>query len=306
MKITIGTRASQLALAQTELARIALLRSGLVDKIEVRIINTTGDRRLDVRLSDSGPHVEKGLFTKELEQALLNREIDVAVHSLKDLPTETAVPVVAVLPREDPVDVLISKTPHDLGTLPKGALIATGSPRRAHQITYRRPDLQVSDIRGNVPTRIEKLVRSENWSAVVLARAGLRRLGLEEEQGRLRFGQSLLFVTELPEMLPAAGQGAVALQCRKEDGAIRSKLERINHQETWSCVTAEREFLRLIGGGCNVPIGVRAHSVEESMTITAIVFEGTGKVRSGSVTLRFQSPLEAAKVLFREIYAEPR
>jgi hydroxymethylbilane synthase len=306
MKIIIGTRGSRLALAQADLAKEALSRSDAVDEIEVRIIKTTGDQRLDVRLSDSGPHLEKGLFTKELEQALLNREIDVAVHSLKDLPTETVLPIVAVLPRENPADVLISKTAGGLAGLPKGALVATGSPRRVQQITYRRPDLKVCDVRGNVPTRIEKLVRSESWSGIVLARAGLRRLGLEEDQGRLRFAQSLLFVSELGEMIPAAGQGAVALQSRKEEGRIRSVLEGINDRETWSCVMAEREFLRLIGGGCNVPIGVRADLSGGSIAMTAIIFEATGKVRSASIRVPFQSPHDAARVLFQDIYAERR
>ena len=305
MKIIIGTRGSRLALAQADLAREALSRTGAVDEIEVRIIKTAGDQRLDVRLSDSGPQLEKGLFTKDLEQALLNREIDVAVHSLKDLPTETALPIVAVLPRENPADVLISKAAGGLDALPKGALVATGSPRRVQQITYRRPDLKVCDIRGNVPTRIEKLIRSENWSGIVLARAGLRRLGLEEDQGRLRFGQSVLFVAELAEMLPAAGQGAVALQSRKE-GGIQSLLDQINHRDTWSCVTAEREFLRLVGGGCNVPIGVRADLTGGSIAMTAIIFESTGKVRSASVTVPFRSPHDAARILFENIYAERR
>jgi hydroxymethylbilane synthase len=164
----------------------------------------------------------------------------------------------------------------------------------------------VCDVRGNVPTRIEKLIRIESWSGIVLARAGLRRLGLEEEQGRLQFGQSVLFVSELPEMLPAAGQGAVALQSREQEDGIRSVLDQVNHRETWSCVTAEREFLRLIGGGCNLPIGVHAILNGGSITMTAIIFEATGKVRSGSITIPFRSPHDAAKVLFRDIYAERR
>ena len=308
MKIALGTRGSRLALAQAEIAKQALLSSGLVETVDLRVIKTTGDQRLDLRLDDSGKSFDKGLFTKELEQALLNGEIDLAVHSLKDLPTEAVENLIidAVLPREDPVDILVSKFPHGLDGLPKGALIATSSPRRAQQITHLRSDLQVCAVRGNVPTRLEKLVRTQDWSGIILARAGMRRLNLMPEQDRLSFLNSDLFVTDLREMLPAAGQGAIALQCRANDTAVRSILSRVNDPVSWDCVRAEREFLRLVGGGCNVPIGVYAKVIGETMTLAAIVFEDAGKVRQASVTTPSKSPLDAAKTLFREIYAEDR
>ena len=308
MKIALGTRGSRLALAQAEIVKEALLSSGLVETVDLRIIKTTGDQRLDLRLDDSGKSFEKGLFTKELEQALLNGEIDLAVHSLKDLPTEAVEGLVidAVLPREDPVDVLVSKFPDGLQGLPKGSFVATSSPRRAQQIIHLRPDIQVCPVRGNVPTRLEKLVRTEDWSATILARAGLRRLDLLPEQERLSFLDSILFVTCLREMLPAAGQGAIALQCRTNDAAVRSILNRVNDPVSWDCVRAEREFLRLVGGGCNVPIGVYAKVVGDTMTLAGIVFEEAGKVRQGSVTAAFKSPVDAAKTLFREIYGEDR
>jgi hydroxymethylbilane synthase len=308
MKIALGTRGSQLALAQAEIAKQALLSSGLVETVDLRVIKTTGDQRLDLRLDDSGKSFDKGLFTKELEQALLNGEIDLAVHSLKDLPTEAVENLIvdAVLPREDPVDILVSKFPHGLDGLPKGALIATSSPRRAQQITHLRSDLQVCAVRGNVPTRLEKLVRTQDWSGIILARAGMRRLNLMPEQDRLSFLNSDLFVTDLREMLPAAGQGAIALQCRANDTAVRSILSRVNDPVSWDCVRAEREFLRLVGGGCNVPIGVYANVIGATMTLAAIVFEEAGKVRQASVTAPSKSPLDAAKTLFREIYAEDR
>jgi hydroxymethylbilane synthase len=308
MKIALGTRGSRLALAQAEIAKAALLDSGSVETVEIRVIKTTGDQRLDLRLNDSGKSFEKGLFTKELEQALLSGEIDLAVHSLKDLPTEPVDKLVieAVLPREDPMDVLVSKTAGGLAALPKGSLVATASPRRAHQLTNRRPDLQVRDLRGNVPTRLEKLVRNQDWSAIVLAKAGLLRLALAPENERLTFLETTLFVTDLTEMLPAAGQGAIALQCRQDASVVRSLLSRINHLPSWDCVRAEREFLSLLGGGCSMPIGVHAKVIGQTMSLAAIVFEETGKVRRASVTVPLKSPLDAAKVLFREIYAEDR
>jgi hydroxymethylbilane synthase len=308
MQIALGTRGSQLALAQAEIAKQALLRSGLVETVDLRIIKTTGDQRLDLRLDDSGKTFDKGLFTKELEQALLNGEIDLAVHSLKDLPTEAVEGLLidAVLPREDPVDVLVSKFPEGLPGLPKGALIATSSPRRAQQIIHLRPDIQVCAVRGNVPTRLEKLVRAADWSGMILAQAGLRRLGLLPQREHLSVLDSTLFVTGLRELLPAAGQGAIALQCRQNDAVIRSILSQVNDPVSWDCVRAEREFLRLIGGGCNVPIGVYARVVGDTMTLAGIVFEEAGRVRQGSVTAPLKSPLDAAKTLFQEIYGEDR
>jgi hydroxymethylbilane synthase len=308
MQIALGTRGSQLALAQAEIAKQALLSSGLVETVDLCIIKTTGDQRLDLRLDDSGKSFDKGLFTKELEQALLKGEIDLAVHSLKDLPTEAVENLIidAVLPREDPVDILISKFPHGLDGLPQGSLIATSSPRRAQQVTHRRPDIQVCAVRGNLPTRLEKLVRAKDWSGIILARAGLRRLNLMPEQERLSFLDSNLFVAALREMLPAAGQGAIALQCRANDTVVRSILSRVNDPVSWDCVRAEREFLRLVGGGCNVPIGVYAKVVGDTMMLAGIVFEEAGKVRQASVTAPCKSPLDAAKTLFGEIYAEDR
>jgi hydroxymethylbilane synthase len=308
MNIVVGTRGSRLALAQAEIAKDALLKSGAADAVDIRIIKTVGDQRLDLALKDSGKSFDKGLFTKELEQALLTKEIDLAVHSLKDLPTEPVEHLVidAVLPREDPVDVLVSKIPGGLNALPNESLIATSSPRRAQQIRHRRPDIRVCDVRGNVPTRLEKLVRNQEWSAIILARAGLRRLQLAPEQERLSFLDTSLFVTNLTGLLPAAGQGAIALQCRANDSAVRSILRQINDPVSWDCVTAEREFLRLVGGGCSVPIGVYARVEGDTMTLAAIVFEEAGKLRQGSVTMSAKAPSDAAEVLYRRIYAEDR
>jgi hydroxymethylbilane synthase len=308
VKIVLGTRGSRLALAQAEIAKEALLSSSAVEAIDIRVIRTIGDQRLDLRLNDSGKTFEKGLFTRELEQALLSKEIDLAVHSLKDMPTEPVEHLIidAVLPREDPIDVLVSKIPGGLDMLPTGSLIATGSPRRAQQIRHLRPDTRVCDVRGNVATRLEKLVRNQEWSAIILARAGLRRLQLAPEKERLSFLDTTLFVTDLTGLLPAAGQGAIALQCRENDSVVRSILSRINDPISWDCVSAEREFLRLVGGGCSVPIGVYARIEGDTMTLTAIVFDEAGKLRRGSVTVPVKAPLNAAQALYREIYAEDR
>jgi hydroxymethylbilane synthase len=179
MTIILGTRGSRLALAQTELAKQALEQLADRPKVEVRIIRTTGDQRLDISLSRPSPKIDRGLFTKELEEALLRKEIDVAVHSLKDLPTTLpeGLELVVSLPRHDPGDVLISKTAKSLRQVPERGVIATSSLRRRCQILHSRPDLRIVDIRGNVPTRITKLVQESSWNSIVLAKAGLERLG---------------------------------------------------------------------------------------------------------------------------------
>jgi len=318
MKIVLGTRGSSLALAQAELARALLLQVPGIEAVECQIIKTTGDTRLDLRLSDSGKKFERGLFTKELEEALFGGAIDVAVHSLKDLPTELPkeLMIAAVLPREDPSDVLISRQASSLNEMSNGGIVATSSPRRAHQIRRLRPDLKVVDVRGNVPTRIEKLINERSWDGLILARAGLERLNLKIQRGRIQFRSDELFASILEGMLPAAGQAAIALEVLEKSVTIRDLLRSVNHSETWFCVQAEREFLRLLGGGCEVPIGVRAR-IRQGKTegelligaraeLEAIVFEESGPVRTGSVAGNFPSPQLAAQTLFHTIYADGR
>src|SRR5262249_38262903 len=185
MTIVLGTRGSRLALAQSEIIRQAIEKLPEKAELMTRIIKTTGDQRLDIRLTRPGPRIDQGLFTKELEEALQRREIDVAVHSLKDLPTmlPEGLELAASLPRHDPGDVLISKSAKSLGELPESGIVATSSLRRARQILHARPDLQIVDVRGNVPTRITRLVQESSWNAIVLAKAGLERLGYRLEQG---------------------------------------------------------------------------------------------------------------------------
>jgi hydroxymethylbilane synthase len=322
MKIVLGTRGSSLALAQAEIAGNLLSRLAGVEKVERQIIKTTGDRRLDLRLSDSGKTFARGLFTKELEECLLSGQIDVAVHSLKDLPTELpdGLTVAAVLPREDPADVLVSRQVASLSAIRVNGVIATSSPRRARQLQRLRPDLTIVDVRGNVPTRIEKLINQPSWDGLILARAGLERLDLKIRENRIQFDGRTLFASTVEGMLPAAGQGAIALEVLEKSSAVRDLLRAVNHPDTWFCVRAEREFLRLLGGGCEVPIGVRAtirsaetsergslgesvSSMGEQALLEAIVFE-EDIVRTGSVAGNFGSAELAAQTLFQKIYGD--
>jgi hydroxymethylbilane synthase len=262
----LGTRGSELALAQTRQVA-ALLREanpGLL--VEERVIRTTGDIRLDVALSAPGP-LDKGLFTKELEDALLRGEIDAAVHSLKDLPTAQPEGLVigAILEREQPDDVLIAKSPGGLDALPHGATVATSSLRRKCLLRWRRPDLELHDIRGNVPTRLRKLRESESLSAIVLAGAGLRRL----QAAGCELPLEGLAMSPLDFMLPAPGQGAIAIECRAGSAGL---LASIHHAATATCVLAERAVLAGLEGGCSLPVGARATVLDGLITLRAMWF----------------------------------
>jgi len=304
MTIVLGTRGSCLALAQTELAKQALERLPEKPRVMVEIIKTTGDQRLDIRLSRPGPKIDQGLFTKELEEALLRREIDVAVHSLKDLPTTlpTGLELAATLPRHDPGDVLISKSAKSLVQVPRHGIVATSSQRRSRQILFVRPDLQVVDIRGNVPTRIAKLVEEKSWNAIVLAKAGLERLGYSLDQGRIE--PLRLFVSNLVELLPAVGQGAIGLQVRSDDTQLKELLVHVNDAKTWFCIQAERELLRLLGGGCQLPLGVRTRIDGREFSMEAILFRDQISTIRGSVSGVFAEPREAATALLNKIYEQ--
>jgi hydroxymethylbilane synthase len=262
----LGTRGSELALAQTRQVA-ALLRAahpGLA--VEERIIRTTGDARLDVSLSAPGP-LDKGLFTKELEDALLRREIDAAVHSLKDLPTAQPPGLVigAVLEREKPEDVLVSKSAGGLDALSHGAAVATSSLRRKCFLRWQRHDLELHDIRGNVPTRLRKLRESETLSALVLAGAGLRRL----QAAGCELPLDGLSISPLDLMLPAPGQGAIAIECRSGDAGL---LTAIHHAETAVCVQTERAVLAGLEGGCSLPVGARATVHGGMLALRAVWF----------------------------------
>jgi hydroxymethylbilane synthase len=248
--ITLGTRGSDLALAQARIVteKLRAAHAGLA--IDTRVIRTTGDRRLDLSLSGS---IERGLFTKELEEALIHGEIDAAVHSLKDLPTDQHDDLVfgAILERGDTSDVLVSKQPGGLAGLPIEAAVATSSPRRQIQLLLLREDLRIVEIRGNVPTRLRKLATDRSLHGLLLAKAGLDRLGD-------KFIPPGLHLAVIEQILPAPGQGAIAVECRKSDLATAELLRAIHHEATALCVAAERDFLRAQGGGCHVAIAARA------------------------------------------------
>ncbi|MFW5691672.1 MAG: hydroxymethylbilane synthase [Chloroflexota bacterium] len=246
--ITLGTRSSDLARWQTDHVA-ALLRQahpGLIT--EIVTVSTRGDQVLDTPLPLIGG---KGLFTAELEAALHKRQVDLAVHSLKDLPTEApdGLTVGAIPARANPADVLVSRGGHPLAMLPRGAVIGTSSRRRAAQLLYLRPDLQIHDIRGNINTRVRKALDADGpYDAIVLALAGVSRLKMDDVISE---------VLSFEQMLPAPGQGALGVQCRDE-AASRALVAPVDHLETALAVTAERAFLAGLGGGCSVPIAAYA------------------------------------------------
>ena len=281
--IIIATRGSALALEQANLifdqCRAAFPRLAF----EIKIIKTTGDQQQDASLAQAGKNLPKGLFTKELEVALIRRKADLAVHSLKDLPTElpAGLDLGAVGKREDPCDVLIYKTDAGfdgpLSQLGEGALLATSSTRRQAQVRALRPDLRIEEIRGNVPTRLEKLADNDGLAGTILAAAGLLRLHFRiTDDGRLEGDavpediRAVRFNTHL--MLPCVGQGAIGIEIRADDGRIQKICERLNHFNTCAAVTAERAFLRGMGGGCQSPVGALAEVKAERLVLRAESF----------------------------------
>jgi hydroxymethylbilane synthase len=246
--LKIGTRSSELALRQARLVQAALEAQGVSS--ELVTYRTVGDKRLDEPLSSIGA---KGLFTKELEHDLARGKTQIAVHSLKDLPTDSPdeLVVAAVLEREDPRDVLVVNgriLAQSLDELPRGSRVGTSSLRRRAQLLATRPDLDVAELRGNVPTRLKK-VDEGRVHAAILAAAGLHRLGAH---------QHVTAYLDAPAWLPAAGQGAIAVQTRADDQATRQLTDAMNHAPTMRAVTAERAFLAALEGGCQVPIGALA------------------------------------------------
>ena len=280
--IILGTRGSELARAQTLLVEKAIRQAHPGIGIETTVIATPGDKTkgLDPR---SG---RKGLFTAEIERALLAGDVDIAVHSAKDLPSETSpgLEIAAVLARAAMDDVLVSKHPGDLASLQQGATVATGSVRRQHQLLWKRADLHIIDLRGNVPTRLRKLAGNE-WDAIVLARAGLERLGLSLN-AEISFEGRRFFLDILSHeiFLPAGGQGIIAVQVRNDDQRTNAIIDLINHRETLLCLQAEREFLRGLQGDCNCPVGVIAKIENGKMKMRAQVFlQGSAAPRQNDV-----------------------
>jgi len=308
--LRLGTRGSALALKQAEMTEAALAAKFPDLTVERVVIKTTGDIRTDIALKDVAAAesiVDKGVFIKELEIALLNEEIDFAVHSLKDVPTvlEDAFDLVCTLPRAPIADVLITKGGHTLKTLPQGATVATSSVRRQRQLLHLRPDLTIVDIRGNVPTRLEKLAQSEEFDAIMLAEAGLVRLGYSLDSLEIE-GETLTFdVLDRSEFLPAAGQGAVAMEIRKGDTATQAILEQISCETTFAEITAEREFLRLLDAGCHTPVGVNTVREGDAMSLSGVVFaEGEGAMERAPKTAQVQGDIANAKQLGAALFAQ--
>lgn len=266
-KFIVGSRGSALALRQTELVVAELKRRVPETACEIRVIKTTGDKMLAASFTQM---VGKGFFTKEIEEALLAGEIDFAVHSLKDLPTEmpAGLALAAIPKREDPRDVLVSAGGKKLAELPRRAKVGTSSPRRKTQLLAARADLRVVELRGNLSTRMEKVLdpveAAEKLDAAVLALAGIRRMGLEKKVSEI-----LPFET----MLPAVGQGFLGIEARDGDAATLKLLAALDDPESRVAASAERAFLAAWGGGCSVPLGGLAEVSGPTLRLRGVVYD---------------------------------
>ena len=263
--LKLGTRASALALWQSNWVATQLRNSGF--QVELIEISTSGD----VKSGPIGAIGSQGVFTKEIQRALLENEVDFAVHSLKDLPTEDipGLCLTCVPPRENVGDCLVSNDIAGFDEIPEGALIGTGSMRRKAQLLNRRPDLNVEDIRGNVDTRLQKL-DDGNYQAIILAESGLKRLGLLDR---------ITHVIDRNVMIPAVGQGALGLECREDDATVREVLSTLNDLPSFLCVTAERAMLRALRAGCLAPVGAYCQLQADKLRLQGVVLSGTGDQR---------------------------
>lgn len=312
--LTLGTRGSDLALVQATTTEKLFSAAYPELVVQREIIRTTGDKRTDVSLAEVAKAegtFDKGVFIKELEEALDRGDIDLAVHSLKDMPTvlESRFAVAAVLERAPIRDVLISRKPGGLAAIPKNGRVGTSSVRRAKQIQWLRPDLNVIDLRGNVPTRLRRVATEPLYDAILLAEAGLVRLGYLPKTPIFPNGETVIGIPGLhavrlaeDEFYPAAGQGAIALEIRSADIPSRIFCEGINHPETMTRITAEREFLRLLDGGCHTPVGVFSHLENGTLTLKARVFpdEG-GEPKIGEFSGPADTPEFIAGELFKSL-----
>lgn len=288
--IKIGTRGSKLALWQANWVKSVLEKKFPSTPIELIIIKTQGDKILDVPLAKVGG---KGLFVKEIEQALLTRRIDIAVHSMKDMPADIPerLCIGAIPERENPVDVFISRNGAGFNELAAGSVIGTSSLRRGAQLRHARPDIVIQPIRGNLDTRLKKL-ESENFDALVLAAAGMKRLNLEHK------------ITEYLDpgiMLPAIGQGALCIEIRKDDSTVGPLVTSLDHASTRAVVAGERAFLKRLEGGCQVPIAGHGRISEKQFALTGLVAEVDGtRVIKGEKS----GPLDSAEAIGIELAEE--
>ena len=270
-KIIIGSRGSELALWQANHIKREIEKKNKNVKVEINIIKTKGDKILDVALSKIG---DKSLFTKELEVELLAKRIDLAVHSLKDLQTQipAGLKLAVVTKRHEVEDVLIArKKGITIQSLPEFGVVATGSLRRRSQLLHLRPDLTILDLRGNVPSRIQKFLESE-WDAIILARAGVERLNLKKHISS--------FIPK-EDILPAVGQGALGIEIQEDNKVVEEIIKSLHHDETYKAVIAERSLLRALEGGCQVPIGAFAEVKSSGLYLDAVV-----GALDGSITYR--------------------
>ncbi len=284
-KIRIGTRGSQLALYQANLVADYLRRNSRGFEVEVRTIKTTGDKILDSPLSKIG---DKGLFTKEIEKALLENEIDCAVHSLKDLPTQLpdGLEIAAFGTREDVRDALVAQDGMKLLELPKGSTVATGSLRRRSQLLHLRSDLNLAEMRGNLNTRLRKL-EEEGYAGMMLAYAGIKRLGMADR------------VTEILEpevMLPAVGQGIIGVESRSADAEVKENLLGFDSADSRTAALAERAFLGRLEGGCQVPIGVHTSLKQKKLTGMVASIDGETLIKD-SVDFDLSNPVRTGTEL---------
>jgi len=332
--IMIATRGSALALAQTHLI-LAMCRKAFPRlHFDYKIIKTTGDKLQKASMSKADPSLPKGLFTKELEVALIEGQADLAVHSLKDLPTElpSGLMLAATPKREDVRDVLIyrsakffkqrtaDKSPEDwspgqadlrgfkphlkLKDFPKGATIATSSTRRKEQLLAVRPDLKVVEIRGNVTTRMAKVAEHGELDATILALAGITRLNFSIKNNGTITGNAVpdglyASVIDIEIMLPCVGQAAIGIEIRAGDERIAKICERLNHFNTFQCVTAERSFLRAMGGGCQSPVGAHAEITGTVLSLKAVSFRDGSARRAAD-----RRPIAEAEALGQAIAVE--
>ena len=314
--IFIATRGSALALVQANLMLAACRAAFPALVFELKIIKTTGDKLQAASMTKVGETLPKGLFTKELEVALLAGEADLAVHSLKDLPTDlpAGLTLAATPERADVRDVLIYRRagsaarglmPHaQLGDFPAGATIATSSTRRKMQLLAARPDFNIVEIRGNVSTRLVKVAQQADLDATVLALAGLTRLNFQLNPDGTISGEAvpdglLATVLDLDAMLPCVGQGAIGIEIRENDPRIEQICERLNHPATFDCVTAERAFLQAMGGGCLSPVAAHAVISGNDISMRAVSFHDETEKRSEG-----KMPVARAAALGRELAAK--
>lgn len=299
----LGTRGSALALAQAELTRAALLAAFPGLEVELKVFVTRGDQKLDLSLLRAAEAGGKGLFTKELEDALLGGTIDAAVHSLKDLPGHNppGLAVTAVLERAPTADVLIAKDARTFEELPHGAVIGTSSIRRARQLRWLRPDLVIEEWRGNVQTRLRKLGESDRAAGIILAQAGLERLGYDLAAGTLDFAPWSFRAVPLGDhLLPAIGQGAIALQSRADRAEVTAILQKLDHPATHTAIRAERELQRLLAGDCGLPVGVRATLTGDRLHLRAILF---GPETDPPKTAEAEGPATSPEAIAAELFA---